>query len=258
VSGPTTPRATLVLAPNPGPMTLDGTNTWVLLEPGSTEALVVDPGPDHPGHLAAVLEQVDAAGARVTSIALTHGHRDHAESARRFSQMTGAPVRALDPELRLGSEGLGADDVLTVGGLEVRIVATPGHTGDSLSFLLPADRALMTGDTVLGRGTAVVAHPDGRLADYLDSLTRLRRMAEAGDVGIVLPGHGPVVTKPTMVLEFYLSHRAARLAQVEEALAAGDRTAAQIVRRIYADVDPAVWFAAELSVQAQLEYLGAA
>jgi glyoxylase-like metal-dependent hydrolase (beta-lactamase superfamily II) len=238
-------------------MTLDGTNTWVLIEPGSTEALVVDPGPLHQGHLTAVLKQVDVAGARVTSIALTHGHPDHAEAARHFAEMTGAPVRALDPAHRHGAEGLGDGDVLTVGGLEVRVVGTPGHTGDSLSFLLPADQALLTGDTVLGRGTTVVAHPEGRLAEYFDSLTRLRRMAEAGDLGTVLPGHGPVIAQPTAVLEFYLNHRAARLAQVQNALAAGDRTAAQIVRRVYADIDLALWPAAELSVLAQLEYLEA-
>jgi len=241
-------------------MTLDGTNTWVLIEPGSTEAAVVDPGPDHLGHLRAVVKRAEHAGARITSILLTHGHPDHAESARRFAKMTGAPVRALDPAARLGIEGLADGDVVTVGGpggLEIRVVATPGHTGDSLSFLLPADRALLTGDTVLGRGTTLVAHPDGRLADYLDSLTRLRRMAESGHVDIVLPGHGPLVNDPRATLEFYLSHRAARLAQVEGALAAGDRTAAEIVRRIYADVDPAVWFAAELSVMAQLDYLNA-
>jgi glyoxylase-like metal-dependent hydrolase (beta-lactamase superfamily II) len=238
-------------------MTLDGTNTWVLIEPGSTEALVVDPGPLHQGHLAAVLKQVEDAGARVTSIALTHGHPDHAEAARYFAEMTGAPVRALDPAHRHGAEGLGDGDVLTVGGLEVRVVGTPGHTGDSLSFLLPADQALLTGDTVLGRGTTVVVHPEGRLADYFDSLTRLRRMAEAGDLGTVLPGHGPIIAEPTAVLEFYLNHRAARLAQVQNALAAGDRTAAQIVRRVYADVDPSLWPAAELSVLAQLEYLEA-
>ena len=236
-------------------MTLDGTNTWVLIEPGSTEALVVDPGPLHQGHLTAVLKQVEAAGARVTSIALTHGHADHAEAARHFARLTGAPVRALDPAHRLGSEGLGGGDVLTAGDLEVRVVATPGHTGDSLSFLLPADRALLTGDTVLGRGTTVVAHPDGRLADYFDSLARLRRMAEAGELRTVLPGHGPVVAEPGPLLEFYLGHRAARLAQIENALAAGDRTAIQIVRRVYADVDKALWPAAELSVLAQLEYL---
>lgn len=238
-------------------MTLDGTNTWVLIEPGSTEAAVVDPGPRHEGHLAAVLEQVAKSDARVTSILLTHGHPDHAEAARRFADLTGAPVRALDPAHRLGSEGLADGDVLSVGGLEVRIVGTPGHTGDSLSFLLPADRALLTGDTVLGRGTTLVAHPDGKLADYLDSLTRIRRMTESGTVSVVLPGHGPIVNEPRSAVEFYLTHRAARLAQVEAAKSAGDRTARQIVRRVYADVDPGLWPAAELSVLAQLEYLDA-
>lgn len=238
-------------------MTLDGTNTWVLVEPGSAAAVVVDPGPRHEGHLAAVLEQVKTADAQVASILLTHGHPDHAEAARRFAQLTGAPVRALDPAHRLGSEGLGGGDVLTVGGLEVRVVATPGHTGDSLSFLLPADRALLTGDTVLGRGTTLVAHPDGKLADYLDSLTRIRGMTESGTVGVVLPGHGPVVSEPRSAVDFYLSHRAARLGQVEAAMAEGDRTAKQIVRRVYADVDPGLWPAAELSVLAQMEYLEA-
>ncbi len=252
-----TSRATLVLAPNPSPMTLDGTNTWVLIEPGSAEALVIDPGPMHTGHLTAILECVKESGARVTSIALTHGHPDHAEAAQQFSAFTGAPVHALDPAQRLGSEGLGDGDVLTVGGLEVRVVVTPGHTGDSLSFLVPAERALLTGDTVLGRGTTVVAHPDGRLADYLDSLTHIRRMAEKADVGVILPGHGPVVANPQSAVEFYLTHRAARLAQVAAARKAGNRTAAQIVRRVYADVDPSLWPAAELSVLAQLEYLDA-
>ncbi|MGH3415100.1 MAG: MBL fold metallo-hydrolase [Actinocrinis sp.] len=255
--GPATGRAALVLAPNPSPMTLDGTNTWVLVEPGSSEAVVVDPGPLHEGHLAAVLKQVEAADARVAVILLTHGHPDHAEGAKRFAALAGAPVRALDPAQRHGAEGLADGDVMSVGGLEVRVVATPGHTGDSLSFLLPADRALLTGDTVLGRGTTVVAYPDGRLADYLDSLTRIRRLTESGDVAVVLPGHGPVVSQPGPAVEFYLSHRAARLAQVEDAMAAGDRTAKAIVQRVYADIDPGLWPAAELSVRAQLEYLKA-
>lgn len=236
-------------------MTLDGTNTWVLVEPGSSEALVIDPGPRHEGHLSAVLKQVAAVGARVTSIALTHSHPDHAEAAHRFAELTQAPVRALDPTQRLGSEGLADGDALTVGDLEIRVVATPGHTGDSLSFLVPADRALLTGDTVLGRGTTVVAHPDGRLADYFDSLTRIRKMTESDHVSLILPGHGPVVSNPRSAVEFYLTHRAARLSQVQAARAAGYRTAAQIVRHVYADVDPTLWPAAELSVLAQLEYL---
>src|SRR5581483_1485408 len=126
--------------------------------------------------------------------------------AREFSAFTNAPVHALDPANRLGSEGLGDGDVLKVGDLELRVVATPGHTGDSLSFLIPADRALLTGDTVLGRGTTVVAHPDGRLADYFDSLTRIRRMTESEGVAMILPGHGPVVSNPRTAVEFYLTH----------------------------------------------------
>ena len=248
-------RATLVLAPNPSAFTLEGTNTWVLREPGSTTAAVVDPGPLHEGHLAAVLAAVREQGARVTQILLTHGHADHSESAARFAELTGAPVRALDPRHRLGDEGLAGGDVLEVGGLELRVVGTPGHTGDSLSFLLPADRAVLTGDTVLGRGTTLVAHPDGTLADYLDSLNRLRDAAQRQEFDTVLPGHGPVLSDALGVLEFYIAHRKERLAQVEAAVAAGDSTADEVVRRVYADVDPAVWPAAELSVRAQLHYL---
>lgn len=250
-----TERATLVLAPNPSPYTLEGTNTWVLCEPGSAAAVVVDPGPLHEGHLRAVLAAVEERGARVAQILLTHGHADHAESAARFAGLTGAPVRALDPAQRLGGEGLADGDALAVGGLELRVIGTPGHTGDSLSFLLPADRAMLTGDTVLGRGTTLVAHPDGTLADYLDSLRRLREAAARHEFDTVLPGHGPVLADAVGVLDFYLAHRKERLAQVEAALAAGDASAADVVRRVYADVDPSVWPAAELSVRAQLHFL---
>ena len=251
----TTQRSTLVLAPNPSPFTLEGTNTWVLREPGSAAAVVVDPGPLHEGHLAAVLAAVEEQGARVAQILLTHGHADHSESAVRFAELTGAPVRALDPKHRLGAEGLADGDVVEAGGLELRVVGTPGHTSDSLSFLLPADRAVLTGDTVLGRGTTLVAYPDGTLADYLDSLNLLRDAAERREFDTVLPGHGPVVSDGLGVLEFYLAHRKERLAQVEAALKAGDASAAEVVRRVYADVDRAVWPAAELSVRAQLHYL---
>jgi glyoxylase-like metal-dependent hydrolase (beta-lactamase superfamily II) len=250
-----TERATPVLAPNPSPYTLEGTNTWVLCEPGSTAAVVVDPGPLHEGHLAAALAAVQERGARVAQILLTHGHPDHAEAAARFAELTGAPVRALDPALRLGAQGLADGDVVAVGGLELRVIGTPGHTGDSLSFLLPADRALLTGDTVLGRGTTMVAHPDGTLSDYFDSLERLREAAARHEFDTVLPGHGPVVTDALGVLDLYIAHRKQRLAQVEAAVAAGDSSAAEVVRRVYADVDPALWPAAEQSVRAQLRYL---
>jgi glyoxylase-like metal-dependent hydrolase (beta-lactamase superfamily II) len=255
VSGPATDRAVNVLAPNPSAMTLDGTNTWILSEPDSPLAVVVDPGPLDEGHLRAVRDTAERLGKRVALTLLTHGHPDHAEGAARFAELTRTSVRALDPALRLGGEGLHAGQVVAVGGLELRVVATPGHTGDSLSFHLPADRAVLTGDTVLGRGTTVVAHPDGRLGDYLDSLRRLRSLTVDDGVHTVLPGHGPVLDDAQGAVEFYLAHRANRLAQVETAVEDGYTTPAEVVAHVYADVDRSLWPAAELSVRAQLEYL---
>ncbi|MER5477270.1 MBL fold metallo-hydrolase [Streptomyces sp. NPDC002734] len=254
-SGRATARAVNVLAPNPSPMTLDGTNTWVLAEPDSRLAVVVDPGPLDESHLAEVIDTVERSGRRVALTLLTHGHADHAEGAKRFSELTGTKVRALDPSLRLGDEGLAAGDVVELEGLELRVVPTPGHTSDSLSFHLPADRAVLTGDTVLGRGTTMVAHPDGRLGDYLDSLRRLRSLTVDDGVHTVLPGHGPVLDDAQGAVEYYLAHRAHRLAQVETAVESGCRSAEEVVALVYADVDRGLWPAAELSVRAQLEYL---
>ncbi|MGW3134495.1 MBL fold metallo-hydrolase [Streptomyces sp. NPDC001139] len=255
VSGPATSRAVNVLAPNASAMTLDGTNTWILAEPDSDLAVVVDPGPLDEGHLRTVVDTAEAAGKRIALTLLTHGHPDHAEGASRFAELTATRVRALDPALRLGDEGLAAGDVVTVGGLELRVVPTPGHTSDSLCFHLPADRAVLTGDTVLGRGTTVVAHPDGRLGDYLDSLRRLRSLTVDDGVHTVLPGHGPVLEDAQGAVEFYLAHRAHRLAQVETAVENGYRTPTQVVAHVYADVDRSLWPAAELSVRAQMDYL---
>ncbi|WEH40503.1 MBL fold metallo-hydrolase [Streptomyces sp. AM 2-1-1] len=255
VSGPATARSVNVLAPNASAMTLDGTNTWILAEPDSDLAVVVDPGPLDDTHLRAVIDTAARAGRRVALTLLTHGHPDHAEGAARFAELTRTKVRALDPALRLGDEGLSPRDVITTGGLELRVVPTPGHTADSLSFHLPADGAVLTGDTVLGRGTTVVAHPDGRLGDYLDTLRRLRSLATDDGVHTVLPGHGPVLEDAQGAVEFYLAHRAHRLAQVETAVESGLLTPSEVVARVYADVDRSLWPAAELSVRAQLEYL---
>jgi glyoxylase-like metal-dependent hydrolase (beta-lactamase superfamily II) len=255
VGGPATDRAVCVLAPNPSAMTLDGTNTWIVAEPGSELAVVIDPGPLDDAHLKEVIATAERAGKRVALTLLTHGHPDHAEGAARFAELTRTRVRALDPALRLGDEGLELGDVITTGGLELRVVPTPGHTADSLSFHLPADAAILTGDTVLGRGTTVVAHPDGRLGDYLDSLRRLRSLAVDDGVATVLPGHGPVLNDARGAVEYYLAHRANRLAQVETAVESGYRTPSDVVAHVYADVDRSLWPAAELSVRAQLDYL---
>ncbi|HMA47038.1 MAG TPA: MBL fold metallo-hydrolase [Frankiaceae bacterium] len=241
-----TPRAAVLVAPNPGPMTLEGTNTYLLRAPGAEGCVVVDPGPRHEGHLAAV-----AAAGPVVLILLTHGHADHADGARRLHELTGAAVRALDRAHRLGEEGVGEGDVVAAAGVEVDVLATPGHSADSLSFHLREDDAVLTGDTVLGRGTTVVAHPDGRLADYLASLQRLRALGDA----TVLPGHGPELASAGVVAQEYLDHRTERLEQVRAALAAGDGSPYEVVRRVYADVDPVLWPAAELSVRAQLDFL---
>ncbi|GHF06612.1 MBL fold metallo-hydrolase [Streptomyces griseoluteus] len=255
-SGPATERAVNVLAPNASPMTLDGTNTWIVAEPDSDLAVVIDPGPLDDGHLREVVDTAEKAGKRIALTLLTHGHADHAEGASRFAEITGTRVRALDPALRLGDEGLGAGDVVTVGGLELRVIPTPGHTADSLSFHVPADQAVLTGDTILGRGTTLVAHPDGRLGEYLASLRRLRSLTVDDGVHTVLPGHGPVLEDAQGAVEFYLAHRAHRLAQVETAVENGHRTAEAVVAHVYADVDRSLWPAAELSVRAQLDYLG--
>jgi glyoxylase-like metal-dependent hydrolase (beta-lactamase superfamily II) len=255
IDGSGTGRARCVLAPNPSPMTLDGTNTWIVAEPGSASVIVVDPGPLDQGHLSRVAELAEADGERrVALTVLTHGHPDHSEGAARFAEMTGSPVRALDPALRLGSDGLGDGDVLTGAGCELRVITTPGHSADSVSLLLSADGALLTGDTVLGRGTTVIG-TDGSLADYLRSLEALRTLADSAGLRVLLPGHGPLLNDPAGVLDEYIAHRATRLDEIRAALAAGARTPAEIVAIVYADVDRAVWPAAELSVRAQLDYL---
>jgi glyoxylase-like metal-dependent hydrolase (beta-lactamase superfamily II) len=142
-------------------------------------------------------------------------------------------------------------------GVELRVVATPGHTSDSLSFLLTGPhqaQSLLTGDTILGRGTTVIAHPDGALGPYLDSLHRLADLAPGT---AVLPGHGPELDDAAAAASHYLAHREQRLEQVRAALVALGPGASprEVVEAVYADVDRTLWGAAELSVRAQLEYL---
>jgi glyoxylase-like metal-dependent hydrolase (beta-lactamase superfamily II)/8-oxo-dGTP pyrophosphatase MutT (NUDIX family) len=244
-----TATASVLLVDNPSPMTLDGTNTWLLRAPGSSDVVVIDPGPLDEKHLQMVAEY-----GPVAQILVTHRHPDHSEGAARLSELTRAPVRALDPSLVLGSEGLAEGDVVAAAGLELRVMATPGHTSDSLCFLL--DDAVLTGDTVLGRGTTVIDHPDGKLGDYLASL---RRLAELPPGLAVLPGHGPELEDAGEAARYYLAHREERLDQVRGALATlgAEASAREIVEHVYADVDPVLWDAAEWSVNAQLEYLRA-
>ncbi len=233
----------LLRAPNPGPMTLDGTNTWLLRTPGADEAVVIDPGPLDEGHLAGI-----AAHAPVSAILVTHGHHDHVEGAAKLSEMLGGvPVRAADPQHCVGAEAL-TPGPLKLAGLEIEVLATPGHTSDSVCFV--THDAVFSGDSILGRGTTVVAWPDGDLMAYLRSLETLTAYPR-----LLLPGHGPVRSDCAEVARAYLVHRRERLAQVKAAVAEGADSPESIVDAVYPDIDPGVRFAAEWSARAQLEYL---
>jgi glyoxylase-like metal-dependent hydrolase (beta-lactamase superfamily II) len=248
---PVTSSASVLLQNNPGPMTLDGTNTWLLRGSGTDEFVIVDPGQSDGLHL----ERLLAAAPRIATVLVTHGHFDHSQAGAELHARTGAAVRALDPEHCHGGPPLVDGETFESAGVRVQVLATPGHTADSVSFVVDAGAAVLTGDTILGRGTTVVAHPDGILGAYLDSLRRLRDLGAA----TVLPGHGPELPAIRDVAAMYLAHREQRLDQVRAALETlgGDATARQVVEIVYADVDEALWWAAELSVEAQLLYLRA-
>lgn len=255
-SGPVTSSAYCVLAPNPSPWTLDGTNTWLLTAPNCAYAAIVDPGPGDPAHAAAIERVLEASGVEARVILLTHGHIDHAEGARALADRLKVDVRALDPAHRLGQHGLADGDIVDLGDWRIDVVETPGHSGDSVCFSVSHDGSILTGDTVLGRGTSLVAWPDGRLGEYLDSLQRLREAALRTSALRLLPGHGPMLEHPQAVIDAYLDHRRARLQEVREVVASGAVGPAAIVEIVYADVPREVWPAAELTVRAQLEYLG--
>ncbi|WP_199429970.1 MBL fold metallo-hydrolase [Qaidamihabitans albus] len=239
--------ASVLLEHNPSVMTLEGTNTWVLGAPGARGRIVVDPGYrdlDHLGRLTGVGE--------VELVLLTHRHPDHAEGAPWLAERTGAPVRAFDPGLCLGGAALGHDDVISAAGLDLRVLHTAGHTDDSVSLWFDhgGRTHVLTGDTVLGRGTTVLDD----LGDYLGSLRTLRQLP-AGSLG--LPGHGPELTDLAETARQYSEHREQRLEQVRAALRrlGPDATPRQVVELVYADVDRSLWAPAEASVVAQLEYL---
>lgn len=270
-----TPFARMLRADNPGPMTLDGTRSYVLRAPGSPGCVVVDPGPDLTPHLAALAD-----AGPVDLVLVTHRHADHTGGLARFRELTGAPSRGVLPEFcagRVGDAGapvgpLADGEVLEVAGLRIEVLATPGHTADSVCFVVsaPGDPAshpaVLTGDTVLGRGTTVLAEPDGSLRDYLESLDRLEAVGLPGPVP-GLPGHGPVVPDLGVAVRAYREHRTERLDQVRSALASlgttlpdgggplPDALLDAVTGTVYSDVDASVLPAARSSVRAQLDYL---
>lgn len=248
-----------VLAPNPGPMTLSGTNTYVIGAPGSPGSVVVDPGPDDPGHLDRIVE---AAG-RVDLVILTHRHADHTGGLAALLERTGAPSRARLPEFSRGAQPLHEDETIEAAGTALRILATPGHTADSISVLLPEagpHGALLTGDTILGGSTTMIDHPDGTLADYFATLDRIEALGEA----LILPAHGEPIAGAADEARRLRGHRLRRLEQVAEARdrlrdarpeSAAGADADDILDIVYADAPERVRAAARASIEAQLSFL---
>ncbi|MBM3669490.1 MAG: MBL fold metallo-hydrolase [Actinobacteria bacterium] len=245
-----------VLAPNPSPWTLEGTNTWIVGEAGV--CVVVDPGPENSDHHASMLAACEQRAETPRMILLTHGHIDHSESARTLAERLGVPVRAWDPRFSFdpaharNPEVLSHGEVFDIGGRGVSVLATPGHSSDSVCLVV--GDCVLTGDTVLGRGTTVVAYPDGDLGAYLASLEALRTFCADNGVASLLPGHGPVLDDPVGVVTAYQDHRAMRLAQVHAVWSDG-ADVEEIVDIVYADVPDAVRAAAVLTVRAQVAYL---
>lgn len=241
---------TRVLAPNPSSMTLDGTNTYVLAADG--QAVIIDPGPRSPTHLEAVEGLLVAQDAACVAVAVTHHHFDHSEVAADWAEHFDARLYATTPVVA-GDAGtvVGPGDRVSVGQIELEAIATPGHCADHVAWRSPTG-AMLSGDHVLGRGTSVVAHPDGDLQAYLASLRTVLRLGPSA----LYPGHGPVLREdPMAVVRYYEDHRRFREEQILALLAVKPRTSLGLVRRIYADVSKLVWPAAELSTRATLAKL---
>ncbi|HEX8240883.1 MAG TPA: MBL fold metallo-hydrolase [Allosphingosinicella sp.] len=252
------PLVRRVLAPNPSPFTFTGTQTYIV---GEGEVAVIDPGPDLPGHLEALTAAL--AGERVGAILCTHTHRDHSPASRPLQSATGAPIIGCAP-LSLEDSGPRADEsfdsayrpdrILADGerlegeGWTLAAVATPGHTSNHLCLALEQEKALFTGDHVMGWSTTVVAPPDGDMADYMASLDRL---LARNDV-IYYPAHGPAVDDPHAHVRRLIEHRRMRERQIIGQLERGEGRIAAIVAEIYADIDPRLFPAAGRSVLAHL------
>jgi glyoxylase-like metal-dependent hydrolase (beta-lactamase superfamily II) len=231
---------TRVLARNPGPYTLSGTNTWVV---GRDPAWVVDPGPLLEDHVEAVLATVEGRGG-LGGIALTHDHADHVEAVEALREHAGgAPVAAArNAEIRLA-------DGAVFGPLTA--VATPGHAPDHLAFLLPGHRVCFTGDAVLGEGSVFIADHPGAMSGYLRALARLRGMG----LRVLCPGHGPPIWDPASRLEEYVDHRLDRERRLLEALGRGLRSHDALLDDVWSDAPAPVRPAAAVTLRAHLDKL---
>lgn len=246
-----------IRANNPGPMTLSGTNTYVLTSQDDDAAVVIDPGPESAEHREAFLAEVGHRSLR--AIVLTHQHADHSEmlgSVDRWAPEV--PVYAALDRFARHADPVADGDRIAFGNAPadvLRVVSTPGHTSDSISLIHAG--ALYSGDTILGEGTTIVTHPEGSLRDYLNSLDRLRSLLDDEAFAIIEPAHGPRIDDPAEAIDYYRAHRLERIDQVRVALDRGATTAAAVCDIVYHDVDAGVRPAAEQIVKAQLAYLDA-
>jgi glyoxylase-like metal-dependent hydrolase (beta-lactamase superfamily II) len=228
-----------VVAPNPGPYTGPGTNTWIV-EAGPV-VVVIDPGPDDDAHLAAIEKRL--AGATIGVVLVTHSHPDHLPLAERLAAPHHAAVRRY-PEL-------GDSDVVRVGTLNVTALYTPGHSADHLCFWLEGDRTVFTGDLVLGRGSSMVTYPEGDVAAYLRSLDELAALKPR----MLFPGHWDPVQDAMGKIQEYRAHRLEREAQVLAEVRRGGGTAIDLTRRVYGELDEQLMVAAEMTMRAHLKKL---
>lgn len=234
------PRIVRIRAPNPGPYTLDGTNTYIL---GRQHALLIDPGPDNPSHLHALSAWARETDTHIEAVLLTHHHPDHEGNAAAVASAFRAPL--ISPEEAVQTAQWSLDDG------ELASVPSPGHTLSDVSFFFPDRRALFTGDTVLGRGTTVITWPEGDMNAYLQTLHSFIALAPR----IIYPGHGEPVSDPPAALAHYLAHRLERQEQVRALLGAEPRTSDDIVAAIYPHLAPPLRPLARLTVLAHLHKL---
>jgi glyoxylase-like metal-dependent hydrolase (beta-lactamase superfamily II) len=235
-----------ILAPNPSMMTGKGTNTYIF---GGDDLAIIDPGPDDDGHIDAIVEGIAEMGGKAAIILITHSHLDHLPGAFSLQRRIQVPIAAFAPILGVDLT-LRHGQRMTIGGHAVRTLHTPGHAADHLCFHLEDDKALFSGDLIVGEGTVVIGR-DGELDEYLDSLRSLLPLG----LRLILPGHGPVIADPNARVEGYIAHRLEREAQILDAIRDGASTNQEIVAEVYAEIDPRLHPVAAQSVDAHLRKL---